>query len=258
MFFDMAHAGTTLFQDDFNDGDNDGWTITRGDWDASAGHNEAITILDEFGEETAYTYAGDPAWENYILEVDITFGTSTMEFFIAVRAEPNSSLGPRLGKQYYLSVDGDNDVLRLRYTGGSSNFVDVQQASYTLLEQTTYHIKVLMNGVNLQASINGDALINYSFSAPEPIYNNGLFAVGYLSGFGAEGQDGAYFDNVKVYVSIEERVEALELQVEALTQTVIDLQVDLENHRHIYRTGKGNGHNNTKAKTGPAKFPATP
>ncbi len=188
-----------LFKDDFSDGDNDGWTITRGDWDASAGHNEAITISDEHGEETAYAYAGDPAWKDYIFEADVTFGTGKTEFFVAVRAEPNSLLGPKVGKQYYLSVDGDNNVLRLRYSRGSSGFVDVQQVPYTLLEQATYHIKVLMNGVNLQASINGDALINYSFLAP--IYPNGLIAIGYLSGFGNEGQDGAYFDNVKVYKS---------------------------------------------------------
>ena len=66
-----------------------------------------------------------------------------------------------------------------------------------------------MNGVNLQASINGDALINYSFSAPEPIYTNGFIAVGYLSGFGSEGQDGAYFDNVKVYSIPEVEQEIL-------------------------------------------------
>jgi hypothetical protein len=54
-----------------------------------------------------------------------------------------------------------------------------------------------------------------------------------------------------------ERIETLEGQMEDLTEHVMDLQEDLENHRHIYRTGKGKGHNNRKAKTGPAKFPAT-
>ena len=195
--FTPQGSSTDLFQDDFNDGDNNGWTITSGDWVASTGRNEAITMRDQIGFLTAYTYAGDPAWEDYTFEVDITFGTGRTEFFVAVRAEPNASLGPFIGKQYYLSVDGDNDVLRLRYSGNGSGFVDVQEVPYTLLEQTTYHITVRMIGVNLQASINGDALINYSFSAPEPLYTNGLIAVGYLSG--TEGQDGAYFDNVKVY-----------------------------------------------------------
>jgi len=55
-----------------------------------------------------------------------------------------------------------------------------------------------------------------------------------------------------------ERIEALESQVEDLTEQIMNLQENFENHRHIYRTGKGKGHNNTKAKTGPAKFPATP
>jgi hypothetical protein len=48
-----------------------------------------------------------------------------------------------------------------------------------------------------------------------------------------------------------ERVEELESQI-------MDLQEDLEDHRHIYKTGKGKGHNNTKATTGSAKFPVNP
>lgn len=48
-----------------------------------------------------------------------------------------------------------------------------------------------------------------------------------------------------------ERIEELESQI-------MDLQEDLEEHSHNYLTGKGTGHNNTKAETGPATFPATP
>jgi hypothetical protein len=62
-------------------------------------------------------------------------------------------------------------------------------------------------------------------------------------------------------VSIQElleRIEDLENQMEDLTEHVMGLQEDLEEHSHAYLTGNGTGHNNTEAETGPATFPATP
>ena len=57
--------------------------------------------------------------------------------------------------------------------------------------------------------------------------------------------------NVGYEPTLLERIEALESQI-------TDLQKDLEEHSHTYLTGKGTGHNNTEAETGPATFPATP
>ncbi len=42
----------------------------------------------------------------------------------------------------------------------------------------------------------------------------------------------------------------------ALQQQVDGLEGNLVDHRHGYRTGKGRGHNNTRARTGSAVFPA--
>ena len=63
---------------------------------------------------------------------------------------------------------------------------------------------------------------------------------------------------IEYETTLLERVEVLESQVEALTLQIVDLQKGLEEHSHTYLTGKGEGHNNTKAKTGSATFPATP
>ena len=43
-----------------------------------------------------------------------------------------------------------------------------------------------------------------------------------------------------------------------LLERIEALKSQLENHRHIYRTGKGKGHNNRRARTGPARFPTEP
>ena len=47
-------------------------------------------------------------------------------------------------------------------------------------------------------------------------------------------------------------------RIEELESKIMYLQEDLEQHSHTYLTGKGKGHNNTKAETGPATFPASP
>ncbi len=55
---------------------------------------------------------------------------------------------------------------------------------------------------------------------------------------------------------INQRVQELESQVETLTDLITNL--NLPDHSHTYLTGKGKGHNNTEAITGPATSPAAP
>lgn len=102
------------------------------------------------------------------------------------------------GRQYYLSVDGDNDIIRLRYHNGveTTAYVNIQTTPYTLLDQTTYHMQISIMGNTIQASIDGNALFDYTFSGTDPIYHKGVVGIGY--GGGTEGADGAFFDNVLV------------------------------------------------------------
>ena len=175
-----------------NDGDNIGWTTTIGNWGVLSGHNEATGL----SGKQAYTYAGNPLWTDYTFDVDITFGTSITEFYVAVRADPTSILRVDGGRQYLLSVDADNDIIRLRYTTSPAGSFNLQTTPYSLLEQTTYHMQISMIGNNIQASIDGNALFDYTFSGTNPIYSKGLVGIGY--GGHTEGPDGAFFDNVLV------------------------------------------------------------
>ena len=53
---------------------------------------------------------------------------------------------------------------------------------------------------------------------------------------------------------LQERVYDLETEIEALTSQLEGLAEDFANHSHPYLTGRGEGHNNTEASTGPAEF----
>jgi hypothetical protein len=58
---------------------------------------------------------------------------------------------------------------------------------------------------------------------------------------------GLWWNDLKVSVGLD-----LEEEIEKLKKEVEKLRRDLENHTHIYLTGRGEGHNNTEAQTSPA------
>ena len=117
---------------------------------------------------SGYTYAGDPLWTDYLFDVDITFGTGITAFYVSVRGDPTSSLGPNGGRQYLFTVDGDSDAIRLRYTIEPSTFINVEGMPYTLTDQTTYHIQVGIVGATMTAFIDGNAVLDHTFSGSEP------------------------------------------------------------------------------------------
>ncbi len=141
-----AYAGT-IFDDDFDNGNDDGWTTTFGTWDPSPGWMEVAGLgpAPPQGWLSVYAFAGDVAWANYIYDVDITFGTGITEFYVAFRANPLSVLATDGGEQYLVSVDGDSDLVRLRYTTAAGS-TTVQSTPVVLLDQTTYHITVQIDG----------------------------------------------------------------------------------------------------------------
>ena len=51
-----------------------------------------------------------------------------------------------------------------------------------------------------------------------------------------------------------QRIQILESQIAELMEQIEILREDINNHSHGYLTGKGEGHNNTPASTGPAIF----
>ncbi len=190
----QADGTTIVLQDDFSDGDHEGWTTVLGTWDASFGYMEAVGLEYVVELPYAYTYTGNPTWRDYTFEIDITFGTGNREYYVAVRVDPTSSLTPDRGRQYLLSVDGHASAIRLRCIT-ESQFYDTVEVPHTLLEGETYHLQITIVENTLEALIDGEFLFNYTFSGSDPIYESGCIGIGYKS---QEGPDGAYFDNVVV------------------------------------------------------------
>lgn len=149
------------------------------------------------------------------------------------------------------------------------------RSDYVVPKQTWTHLAMTYDENTVKFYLNGILVNDIASSAGLNEDSSADLYIGTSPWGGAEDFSGL-MDEVRIYKRVLsgpeiqalyqyyeptyllERIEELESHVEDLAEQIIDLKEDVENHRHIYRTGKGKGHNNTKAKTGPAKFPAMP
>jgi len=67
---------TVLFDDDFNDGNYDGWEVAHGAWSVENGE---LSGIGAGGGIDGWIYAGDPGWTDYILQTKIIFETGNAE-----------------------------------------------------------------------------------------------------------------------------------------------------------------------------------
>ena len=74
-----AHSGVVLFEDNFNDGNFDGWTVTSGTW---AVENGQLSGTGLGHPNDAFIFAGDESWTDYILEAKVVFVTGNAEILI--------------------------------------------------------------------------------------------------------------------------------------------------------------------------------
>ncbi len=190
-----ASATDILLEDNFDDGDNQGWTSTLGSWSAQGGTNGVEALQNWRGHDLAYTYAGSSTWTDFDIEVDIHFGEGSSAVYVAFRADPLTPLTPDGGNQYLVSVDDDNDQVRLRYTQGTSTFRNLLTRDVTLDDNTTYHVRVRIHRWDARVWMDGELLFDHTFAGSDARYPEGLIAIGYKSN---DGVDGAYFDNVVV------------------------------------------------------------
>jgi len=199
--FAASFGQTTLFTDDFEDGDDDGWTVTQGNWDVIEGRYRPV------GGQRNYSYAGDPTWSNYRVEVDVYLGEpdpTGSHWDIAFRVDPTSN--PCVdhgcaGRQYILLYDPLTSELVLRYGHGSGT-TDVLHYPHYLDPLREYRVTVTVIRFTVTVEIDGISF-SYTFHGSDPLYSTGVIGVGHYREDGIDG--GAYVDNI--VVSLEDLCE---------------------------------------------------
>lgn len=131
--------------DDFNDGNDNGWTKYGGTWTVENGQY----CISNNG--SGKSLAGDFSWSNYTVEADIR-PVDTPNSGIVFRVT-NPSSGADAMNGYFAGL-GDNVVV-LGKMNGTWNPITV--TNFTVNRDTWYHMKVVVNGQNIKVYVNDTA-----------------------------------------------------------------------------------------------------
>ena len=131
-----------LFQDDFNDGNADGWEVDSGTWTVTDG-----TYTQSAASGGAMTFAGDAAWSNYEVEVKVTPTETSKSIAVMVSGRADGTQNRYIG-----AYNGGKLMIDRRINGGSAILA---QKEYTMELGQTYTLKMTFSGDNIALYVNG-------------------------------------------------------------------------------------------------------
>jgi len=185
-----AVNATTLLFDDFNDGNDDGWTQQLGTWSAATGQYTTVTPDDDF-----YAVRGNSSWSNYILEADIKMDAWENNVGLVFYSQANTDHirftynGPGFNPDSIFLEHGQWDSLEGEFVHTSiATFINTD---LNLANDTWYNFKVVIAGDSVAAYID-DVLYASADSLP---YSSGKIGLTWDNGFPLLA---ASFDNVQV------------------------------------------------------------
>ncbi len=205
-----------LFEDDFNDGDSNGWLP-----ETYTGNNGSVYWTVQNGKyvgtstESTVSSVGNTNWTDYVFEVDVNLlqGIDTDVFFRMID-KLNHYDANLIGNQLYLGkrINGTPSIL--------NSAIIVKNPG------KPFRYKVVLNGANILIYLNETLEMNYTDSSP--------FIYGKVGVAAWSGNIVIEFDNVNVYIpcqgdcptlpALEERVSVLENKTRELEDKVNALQ----------------------------------
>ncbi len=165
-----------LFRDDFNDGNADGWTTTMsGTWTVVNG--EYIVDMGQGQSLVGYSWAGDPNWADYVLQLDVYADQGADKSILFRNIDENG---------YWINLVGNpGNHLML---GLNDDYTMVYYPNY---EGIWYHITISALGPHIRVYVNNGLLIDQI----SEILPGGIGLMGWTGAFGV---DRIRFDNVEV------------------------------------------------------------
>lgn len=186
-----ADAATLAFSDGFEDGNANGWTSPRGQWQVcqQPGRSLAFCVTPTDGTYPV-SFTGSFAWTNYSVEAAVTVTGIDGGVAIIGRASDRNHFYMLQLKQY-------------RRTHGwfihrrdGTRWVDIALGSYPWVADRQYHLKLDMQGSQLTALISTDGGTSWTTLGS---VNDATYASGRI---GVRAWDTtAYVDNVRVYTT---------------------------------------------------------
>ncbi len=176
-----------LFEDDFNDGNADGWDEISGTWDASGGEYNGMSA----GEAWSY-YNDTNVSGNIIIELDINFAATPSGVVgkhggIMFFAEDKLRRGQTSG--YVVDwIDRDSLYRIVRFDSGSPTHLGT--FSGNISENQWYHWEIIRNG---------SEIIFYVDEVEVGRVSDSTYTTGYLGLWAYSNSQDINFDNVEAY-----------------------------------------------------------
>ncbi len=145
--FSTSAQSTTLFSDDFQDGNGNGWSRSSGTWvvvtDGSLVFRQTGTSADSRAR------AGSTSWTNYSVQArvkPIAFNGSNRYVGLIARATNSNHF-------YYLALTNGNQLVLAKRDGDTST--TLASRSFTVTAGTFYTLRIVAQGSSLTAFVNG-------------------------------------------------------------------------------------------------------
>lgn len=161
-----------LFQDDFSDGNDDGWTRGHGTW---AVQSQAYVNTSQDASGNSFSYAGSTDWTDITYTIDVT-PTSGSTQWVLFRVQD--------ADHFMLFQLSDASVYR---HNGAADWTQVASGSGSFTTGQTYAIEIVLDGAGITITSNGSAVVSTS----DNTFTSGAVGVG-----GYEST--ASFDNITV------------------------------------------------------------
>jgi len=149
-------AQTQLFSDDFQDGNDNGWTRSSGTWsivtDGSLAYRQSGTSADSNAR------AGSPSWTNISIQARVKpIAFNGADRYVGVMARVVNS-----NHYYFLALQNGNRLLLGKRAGSSP--ITLATKSFTFSTGTFYTLRIDVNGSLLTGFVNGTQQLTASDS----------------------------------------------------------------------------------------------
>ena len=150
-------TATPVFNDDFEDGNSNGWTVASGTWSVLTDGTKVYKQTNSTG--STRSTAGNFGWTNYAVEAKVkiyTVGPTPVVDLIGRYVDASN--------YYLLRLDYTSDTLLL-YKQVNGNWTTLESISKVVNTNTWYTLKLLLNGSMLEGYVNGVRKLWYEDSS---------------------------------------------------------------------------------------------
>jgi hypothetical protein len=174
---------TTLFSDDFNDGNAVGWTNYGGTWAVQSGEYSV-----EAGSGVK-SIANGTNFSNFTYEADIkvSSGTGNTNGGLLFRTA-NPGVGVDAYQGYYVGISANGDFIQLGKA--NNNWTELSKVTMPIDADVTYHLKVIAAGSSIKIYVND--MVTPKININDTSFTSGAIGVRTFNTH-------THFDNIRIY-----------------------------------------------------------